>query len=414
MSIILFTFYLILFAWLINRIRFFKKSRLTPFWLTTFFLLKVSAGILYGLFHKQIPHFKISADTWVFYYNSLPQTKMLVQDPLSFLAEIFSNPEGKKMHHFFSSEDSFWNDLRHMYMVKLMAVMNLFSGSRYYINVIFYNFITFFGPIAFIILMKDIFKKKLALIAGTTFMIPSFLFWTSGLHKDGIIFTVICLVAYLFHFRILAKKYTTKHVVLLFVLLLSIFPLRNYIVLALIPGLIAWWWSARIVHYKWMPFLVVCGIGSALFFGGKYIHPKMDLPVAIVLRNAEFVKLGGNSMLPQPVLEPNFKSFLINTPSALNHILARPYLLEVKSITYFFSAIEIITLWFLLLIWFFRYEENPYRHEMILFLAMVSFMLLLLTGFIVPQLGALVRYRSIFLPFLILPIMCTIRWKNTY
>ena len=167
-------------------------------------------------------------------------------------------------------------------------------------------------------------------------------------------------------------------------------------------------------HYKWIPFIMITVAGSALFFTTKYLNPRIDLPIAIVMRNKEFIKLGGNSMLPQPSLESNFKSFLYNTPNALNHTLARPYLHEVTSFTYFLSAIEIISLWIILFVWFFRFKENPYKHEVVMFFAMISLILILLTGYIVPQIGAIVRYRSIFLPFLIVPIMCCIRWRKSY
>ncbi|MFN5335094.1 MAG: hypothetical protein ACK5BV_07915 [Bacteroidota bacterium] len=414
MDYIIFIFYLLISIWLVNKISFFKKSRLTPFWLTTFFTVKVIAGIVYGIFHSKIPNYQHTADTWVFFYNSLPQTNMLMHDPLNFFSEIFFNPDHKKFDHLFSGNDSYWNDLRHLYMIKIVAIMNIFSGSRYYVNVIFYSLLTFVGPIAFIRLMRDIFKGKLAIIAATTFMIPSFLFWTSGIHKDGIVFAALCSIAYLLHFNILRKAYTRKHILLLILFMLCIFPVRNYVVLASIPAITAWWWSAQLQRYKWAPFLIIGFVGSIVFFTTKYVYPKIDLPTSIIMRNKEFIKLGGNSMLPQPQLESNFKSFIYNVPNALNHTLARPYLNEVKSFTYFLSAIEIISLWLILFIWFFRFTDNPYRHEAVLFFMMLSIILLLLTGYIVPQLGAIVRYRSIYLPFLIVPIMCTIRWRKTY
>lgn len=414
MDIIIFIFYLLICIWLVNRISFFKESRLTPFWLTTFFLLKVAAGITYGLFHSKIPNYQNSADTWVFYHDSLEQTKLIFENPIAFIKEIFSNPYQKKYSHLFSGTDSFWNDLRHLYMVKLVALMNILSGSRYYVNVILYSFITFSGPIAFIILMKDIFKGKLAIIAGTTFMIPSFLFWTSGIHKDGIIFTIICLIAYLFHFKILRKSYSLKYILLITASLIAIFILRYYVAFALLPALIAWWWASRMKKYKWVPFLAIAIIGSTLFFTTKHLNPKIDFPISIIMRKKEFIQLGGNSMLPQPTLESNFISFLYNAPNALNHTLARPYLNEVNSFSYFLSAIEIISIWLIFFIWIFRSTDNPYRYELVLFFTMISLTLLLHTGYIVPQLGAIVRYRSIYLPFLIIPLMCTIRWRKTY
>ena len=102
----------------------------------------------------------------------------------------------------------------------------------------------------------------------------------------------------------------------------------------------------------------------------------------------------------------------MNAPSALNHALARPYLHEINSVTYFLSAIEITALWIIVIIWFFRHYGNPYKKPVILFLLMLSMIVLLLTGYIVPQMGALVRYRSLYLPLMIIPLMCTTNWKK--
>ena len=411
MEALLFFIYLVVFVWLVNRIPFFKKSGLTPFWLTAFFSLKVAAGVAYGIFYTTIPNYMNEADTWRFFFDSHEQSRLIFNNPLKFLAEFFDNPYGKAYRHFFSSHNSFWNDLRHLYMVKFVAIMNIFSGGRYYINVIFYSFITFFGPIAFIRVMKDVFKGKLAIIAGTTFMIPSFIFWTSGIHKDGIVFLIIGLVTY--HcYRFFNNQTSSRAIIYSVLLLLLLFPLRNYVFLALIPALISWWWASKISRYPWIPFLIVTILGSLLFFTTKYIHPKINLPIAVVMRNKDFIQLGGNSMLPQPTLEANFNSFVRNAPIALNHVLARPYLGESMSVTYFLSALEITSIWLLLIIWFFRYSNNPFKNPVVVFLAMTSLTLLLLTGYIVPQIGAIVRYRSIYLPLLVVPLMCTIQWKK--
>jgi hypothetical protein len=411
MSIFLFFIYLIPFTLLVNKVPFFKKSGLTPFWLTAFFWTKILAGIAYGWYHTTIPNYVTEADTWRFFFDSKSQTQLIFDNPIKFISELVENPYEKKYRHFFSSHNSFWNDLRHIYMVKLVAVMNIFSGSRYYINVIFFEFLTFFGPVAIIRVFKDVFKGKLPIIAGAMFTIPSFVFWSSGIHKDGLVFMVIGLITYCMH-QYFTKNKSVRLLLYACLLLLLIFPLRNYVTLAVIPALIAWWWASSLKTFQWVPFIVIAVLGTILFFTTKFIHPKINLPVAIVMRNKEFIQLGGNSMMPQPELKSNFISFVMNAPSALNHALARPYLHEINSITYFLSAIEITALWIIVIIWFFRHHGNPYKKPVILFLLMLSMIVLLLTGYIVPQIGALVRYRSIYLPLIIIPLMCTTNWNK--
>jgi len=412
MTYLLFALYLALFSWLITRVKFIQQSGLPNYWLIGLFVLKVAAGCLYGWFYTTIPDYEQSADTWKFFFDSKKDTALLFHDPLRYFTSILDNPYDRDYRHLFSSVNSYWNDLKHNYMVKIVSLFNVFTGSRYYVNVIFYSFITFFGPIAFIRVMNDVFPNRKLLITAGTFLLPSFLFWSSGIHKDGLIFTYVSLITFVMYFGLKKNKFGIKELLLIGLLLLLIFPVRNHVVLAAVPGLFAWWLAEKYFKRKWIAFLLVTIIGTTVFFAAKYVHPKLDLPISIVLRNKDFTKLGGNSFLPQRKLEPTFISFIQNAPQALNHTLVRPYVTEFLSPLYLASALEILFIWILVSVWFFRYTDNPYRHSVVQFLFLTSMVLLLLTGYIVPQLGAIVRYRAIFFPFLLVPIIATIAWKQ--
>ena len=412
MTYFIFGIYLLFFCWLIPRIPFIQKSGLKPSWLIALFILKILAGIAYGVFYTTIPDYKVKADTWKFFYDGCRETNFLFSDPLRFLTKTFENPYQRDYGHFFSDVNSYWSNLKHIYMVKIVSVFNVFSGSRYYVNVIFYSFLTFFGPIALLRMMKDLYPGKLKLLTLSIFLFPSFLFWSSGIHKDGIVFSLLTLAAYLFYFGLKNKKLGPGKLIQIAILLVFIFLVRNHVVLAAVPGFIAWWIAERYCSKKWVAFLATTVFFTTLFFTTKYIHPKLDLPISIVLRQKEFVKLGGSSFLPQRELHAEFTSFVKNAPQALNHTLVRPYITEIISPLYLISALEILFIWLLVFFWFFRYTTSPYKDSVVIFMALVSFTLLLLTGFIVPQLGAIVRYRSIFIPLLITPIIATIEWPK--
>jgi len=414
MEIIYFILYLVLFAWLLNRISFIRNSGLNSSWITALFILKVAAGIAYGWYYSGIPDFKNQSDTWKFFYDSFPQTTLLKENPLYFFVEMFKNAEGSSYRRFFSSTSSFWADIRHLLMVKLMAVFNLFSGKTYYINVIFYSFITFFGPVALLRILDDVFPGRRQLLTSTIFLFPSFLFWCSGIHKEGLIFLLFAYSCYTIYFGIKNNRKPVYYILVVFLCVSLIFPIRNYMALAIIPFFISWWVAEKWFYRKWIPFIVTLIIGTTLFFGTKLVIPVVDAPAAVIMRKQEFTKLGGESILPQRNLESTFISFLKNAPQALNHSLVRPYITEIYSPFYFLCAIEILLIWILVFIWYFRYRENLFDHSFVLAVFMISFVVLLLIGYIVPQLGAIVRYRSIFIPFILAPIVATIRWKNTY
>jgi hypothetical protein len=412
MTYFLFAIYLVFFCWLITRVQFFKKSGLSNQWLIGLFLLKVAAGIAYGWFFTTIPDYRNSADTWKFFYQGNADKQLLFTNPIRYFTSIVDNPYGRQFSHLFSTANSYWNDLKHIYMVRIVSLFNIFSGSRYYVNVIFFSFLTFYGPIAFIRIMNEVFPNKLKLITISTFLFPSFLFWSSGIHKDGIVFTLLTLAIYIFYFALKEKRLTVKSLFQVIILIALIFPVRNHVVLACIPGFFSWWLAEKYFKRKWIAFVLVTIVFGAFFFGSKYINPKLNLPLSIVMRNKDFHRLGGKSILPQRELEPDLLSFIKNGPQALNHVLVRPYITEIFSPFYFFSAIEILFIWILVSIWFFRYTDNPYKHSVVVFLFLISMVLLLLTGYIVPQIGGIVRYRAIFFPYILVPLITTIDWKQ--
>src|SRR5687768_12276473 len=74
---LLFVAYLVLFAWLVTKTRFFKKTGLSNPQLVIIFLLKVIAGIFYGWMGHFYGGFAQMLDTWVYHHNSLIEYQIL-------------------------------------------------------------------------------------------------------------------------------------------------------------------------------------------------------------------------------------------------------------------------------------------------------------------------------------------------
>ncbi|MBI2729810.1 MAG: hypothetical protein HYX40_03505 [Sphingobacteriales bacterium] len=324
MPYILFIIYLILFCWLITKIKFIRKSGLSQKTLVILFIIKVLGSIVYGIIYSRIPNHAVLADTWRFFYESRQETDLIFKDPAKYFTDIFYNPYEKGYLRFFSGHHSYWSDLKSNFMVKLVSIFNLFSLKNYYINVIFYSFISFFGPVALYRLFLKIFPdKKNFLIAGC-FLIPSFVFWCSGLHKDGLIFNGIAFIMYQLQKITEEEGFSLKRIVYIILCLLLILPLRNYITLALIPAIASWLMASKFKNRKWIAYTIIYFLCGVLFFTSRFINPKINLPLSVSMRQSEFVNLKGNSFIETTPLMPGFKSFIRNLPEALNHSLLRP------------------------------------------------------------------------------------------
>lgn len=152
-----------------------------------------------------------------------------------------------------------------------------------------------------------------------------------------------------------------------------------------------------------------------LFFTVGQVFKKMNPPEIVTQKQAEYLRLQrSDTQVELNQLQPNFSSFAANAPQALNHILLRPYLWELPSRSLLPLNIELAAYQVLLLLFLFFRRKDPgfsYR-PFILFTLFLTLTLFLLIGYIVPNLGSIIRYRSLYLPMIITPLLCSINWSR--
>ena len=410
MEHLLFAGYLSLFAWLVTKIPFFKKSGLTAAQLIILFLLKVMAGIFYGWIGLYYGNMAQMIDTWSFHYQSLPEAQLLLSHPTHYLSGFFHSDYSNGYSGFLGEESSWWNDLDVNLFLKIIGVFSAASFGHYYVNVIFYAFLTLFGPMALYRVFQDFFPGKGIFVLLAVFFIPSFLYWTSGLHKEGLIFNCIALIVYAFYFGLKEQRLTWKKAVVVALAILLLLALRNYIVLMLLPALLAWMAAEKLT---WKPALTFSGIYllfALFFFAAPFISPSLNFPAAVAGKQQQFLQLSGSSEVPVQPLQPTVQSFAANAPQALNLSIIRPYFSDIRHLLSLAAAIEINGLLALAVIYLLWNRKNLHQHPFSLFCLFFSFSVLLIIGYTVNFLGAIVRYRSIVLPLLFVPVLVQFPW----
>lgn len=413
MEHLLFAAYLILFAWLVTKIPFLQKSGLTAPQLVIVFLLKVIAGIFYGWIGVYYGNLAKMVDTWKFHYDSVEAYDLLLKDPSLFFQSLFHNNYPAGYGNFLSSSNSWWNDLHNNSFTMLLSFFNLVSFGNYYINVILYSFFTIFSAIGLYRVMIAEFPTKQAAVFIATFLLPSFIYWTSGIHKDGIVFAGFVLIIYNIYFGLKGKRFSLLNGLGLLLGLIIILVLRNYLLLIIIPAVLAWYASERLQKRKpLLIFAIVYTAAALVFFTARQVNATLDFPAAVANKQQDFLQLKGGSAVPVTRLQPSFVSFVQNAPEALLLSTVRPYPSDVKHLLSLAACVEISLLFLcflLFLIW--RMKGKP-LNPFLLFCLFFSFSVLLTIGYTVNFLGAVVRYRSIVLPFLVIPMIALIDWKR--
>ena len=412
MEHLLFALYLVLFAWLITKIKFFTRAELSAPQLVIVFLLKILAGILYGWTGIYFIDMVQMLDTWVYHKESLVEYQLLLSDPKLFVTSFFqSGYEFGYGGSFFSTDNSWWSNMPVNFLIKVLALFNVLSGGNYYINVVFYSFLTFWGPVALYRVMKDAYPYNRTAVIIATFLLPSFIYWTSGIHKDGVLFTGIALVVYHFYFGLKEGKWSISRILAMLLGFLLILAIRNFVLIMLLPALLAWWLASKNVLKPFYTFVLVYAFYALLFFTAKFIHPPLNFPAIVVAKQQQFLQLRGNSAVATKILEPTIGSFMAAAPNAISTSVLRPNVFDVSHLLSLAAVIEnilLLLLFVLFLIWHRKTSPTPFG----LFCLFFAFSMLLTIGYTVHFLGATVRYRSVVLPFLIIPMCALINWKK--
>ncbi len=316
------------------------------------------------------------------------------------------------MSRVLDSSNSFWNDLRTNLISKLLSIFNLFSGSNYYINIIFYNFLILFGCFSIYRVFQKIFPQQKLLLIFPVFLLPSFLYYTSGIHRDGLILLGIGLCIYNLFYAIRVDHFSLKRIMGIILGLGIIFLFRNFVFIPFLPAIAAWLIVEKFKRYALQTFTIIYLVFILLFFNIGRLHPRLDLPKYVSDRQLQFVVLSdGTSAVPVNPLFPNFRSFMNNAPQAINHSLFRPYVTETPDLIQLPASGEILFYELIFLVFvFFRNKEtlDPFVYFGIFF----AFSMLLIIGYTVPIFGAISRYRSLYFPFLIIPMLSLINWEN--
>jgi len=409
MTYLLFPAYLLMFSVLLYVLSARKYIRISGRLAVSSFLLKVGLGCLYGYIFL---HYYSGDDTWRYHFQSLEETALLKSDPLRFFTSMFDLNNETRYSYVFESVGSYWKELEYVLLIKLIAIFNLFSGGAYYINVIWFAFIVFWGGYFFYRVTSMVFSGYEKGMALVFFFFILMVFWTSGIRKDGLILLFLSLVFY--HFYCVLQSFRWKSVLIIAISLFMLFLVRSFLALTLIPALLAWGLSGKLQRSPWKVFSIVYAFSILLFFLSGQFGP-VNFPRKIMERQQEFFRLKGGSEVRLDSLQNSPASYLRIMPEALNHVFLRPYPGEQSSLLFRFSALET---WFCLFIFILAllFPSSSSRWVLIqpivvtiIFYGLTNYLLI---GYTIPFLGAIVRYKIIFETLFLAILVRCIRWKD--
>jgi len=411
MHILLFILYAAILSWILTRRPFFRDIH--PRLLIAFFALRVAAGCLHNW--VAFTYYPGHGDIWRYFNDSFVQRHLLFTDLHAFWT---SNWEGIAAFSYLQHNIIEWTHI----------LFNFLSFDNFYINTLFFSFLTLGGHVALFRVFYARFEHD-ALSAAAVVLLPSVLFWTSCMHTEGFLYAILGWLLYTMH-RTFSVGWTGGRIALVLLLTALAILFRPAIAVGLLPALTVWTAIERQISPRTI--LLTAGALILLIAGLSRFYPDMlnILPRTLSVRQQEYQSLTGNSRIPLPALHPDWASLWKVLPAALFNGWFQPLPGAGGQKVYSFFSLELLVIWItailallMALTRYLTHTQTQYpplsqlRSQHIALSATCLLLALpgmLLIGYIIPFVGAIVRYRSIYLPFLLAPCLACFQHFRFY
>jgi hypothetical protein len=177
--------YLLFLLFLIKKLSFFRNSGFQNYSLWFAFLVKVGCGLLVYVIYAFYYGNRLESDTFKYFDDSFYLYEALFTKPLDFFKMLFGiQCEGDyfdtnyydKMNNWYRVyENSLYNDNR--LIIRVNAVLRIFSFGNYHVHSIILNFIAFIGSIGLARFFMHFIQSKWKVYMAV-FLVPSVVFWS--------------------------------------------------------------------------------------------------------------------------------------------------------------------------------------------------------------------------------------------
>lgn len=402
-------FYFLLFIFslcgyfILLKLPFVKKSGIPAGELAIYFLIRIISAIAVGWI--TLNFYPGGNDYWGLNEQGINEHHFLMNDPVGFFRDLFHS-NYSDYSGIFGAVGTYWNDLKNILLGKFLAFCNILSQGNYYLNAMIWNVLGMLGSVGFYRGWVSIHPTSKAVARIAAFLIPSTIFFSSGIHKDLIIFFLLGIFFYCM-IQLGEKRKGIKYLVFFLLFGLLIFLIRNYLAVILIPLAILYLISKRKLLNPLRVFGLGAMAGSLLLLTLHLAGPKFSVFRIMAERQEDFAELPpAGSDIQKPALSAKTGVFIQTLPSALKDGFLQPLIWK-SPLSLLGFSIEWLVIWILFLTGVVKWKTGGSGPDPTLgiFSWMLCFCLFLITGYIVNNLGAIVRYRSIYLPLLVFPVL---------
>jgi len=316
-------------------------------------------------------------------------------------------------------------DKGYLIVVKFAFLLRFIGANSFLVTSLVFGFICFLCTILLYKTLRSIYPEYSRAIAWIVFFVPSVTFWSSGIMKDTITFSCICLLNWaiinIFYHR---RNFIISLIIISFAVYL-VFFVKTYILVGLLPALLIlifrlFLFKIKDFHLKLfvfpitLAFLIVATLASYKFiniYASKFSIDRV-VRAAQVMQNwhltlakredASSYDLGKIEMTPKGIATMGFKSYVVT--------FFRPYLWEVRNPVMLMTAVEsflilIATFYILLRSGIIFTLRKILSDPFLLYAIIFTIVFGIAVGFASFNFGALARYKIPCVPFYLMILL---------
>lgn len=376
-------------------------------WFLKGFMIKVIGGVSFALIF--VYYYKFG-DSFEYYKGAVMLSNAFLDSPSDYFELLFHESSTNFPGHLRQYTDPLVHSdsPEEWFLIKLTSPLALITFNSFITINLFMGFISFWGGWKLFKVFQDILPQKTNWAFYAAFVIPSTVFWGSGLMKDTVTLAGVNYLIYILYFSVVKGKNKPIYILGGLFWFIVTFKLKSYIILAFLPAIILLFYfhykskiNSSIIRIISTP--IILGVFIVIgFFSLKSLSESSQKYSAEQLEwkvkgfHSWHTSLGGSSYNLGDI-EYTPTGVIKKIPVALNVTFFRPYLWEAGNPVVMLGAIEsiILLMLFITVLYKTRFKPFSYLKNQQLLKALIAFILIFgfAVGFTSYNFGALGRYK---------------------
>lgn len=374
----------------------------------------VCLGLVYFFYYK-------GGDTVNYFQTASALVDEFFERPSNFMYLYFGHPalsERYLINPNGTYNFTYWaNDAYAFFSAKCFVPIVLLCGKSYMASAIVTAALCYLGVWRLFLIFVKEFPNIERQFAWSILYVPSVIFWGSGIMKDSITFSAACFYVHGFYWFFTQKRRKLTYFLSLFLSSLLLLFIKPYVLFALLPGSILWFFSLRVTKIRsafikiiFIPALLSIGLAVSLFvlqqLGaslGKYSIENVIETASRGQRDLKQSYYGGNTF-DIGDYEPTLSGVMSVSHKAIFATLFRPTFFDVRNFVMGICSIENMfvfgfTVYLLYRLKVYKFLSLISSHPLLMFSFIFSIFFAFSVGISISNFGALVRLKIPCIPF---------------